>query len=49
MSLKLAFPRAVTLQNSILFIEGRKFVFGEHEVKLLQDKLDSFLKEAVII
>jgi hypothetical protein len=31
-------------KNSIIFIEGRKFVFGEHEAKLLQAKLDSFLE-----
>lgn len=31
-------------KNSIIFIEGRKFVFGEHEAKLLQEKLDSFLE-----
>jgi hypothetical protein len=30
-------------KNSIIFIEGRKFVFDEHEAKLLQAKLDSLL------
>lgn len=30
-------------RNFILFIEGRKFVFGEYEAKLLQERLDSIL------
>lgn len=32
------------LKNSIIFIEGRRFVFGEHEARLIQEKLESFLE-----
>jgi hypothetical protein len=31
-------------KNSMIFIEGRKFVFGEPEARSLQAKLDSFLE-----
>ena len=31
-------------KNSIIFLEGRKFVFDELEAKLLQEKLDSLLE-----
>ncbi len=32
-------------KNSILFIEGRKFVFNEQEAKLLQTKLEYLLNK----
>jgi hypothetical protein len=36
-------PVIFDFKNAIVFIEGRKFVFGEHEAKLLQAKLDTLL------
>lgn len=32
-------------KNSIIFVEGRKFIFNQAEAELLKEKLDSLLKD----